>query len=187
MLRYALGLTIALAASPVQAQDMQALALEGKGVMKAFGTALKKELVGAMKSGGPTKAVGVCNVKAPQIADQVSGTSGWSVARSSHKLRNQANMADAFTSAAIDKFLKREAMGETTGKMVETAIVEENGKKVFRMVKAIPTQGVCLACHGTNIKPDVEAILKKHYPDDQATGFKPGKMRGVFTLKKILN
>jgi hypothetical protein len=37
------------------------------------------------------------------------------------------------------------------------------------------------------VKPEVLAVIRKHYPEDQATGFKLGQLRGAFTLKKPLN
>ena len=169
------------------AADMKALTMEGKGVMMSFARALKGELVGAMKSGGPGKALKVCNIKAPAIAAMASKKSGWTVARSSHKLRNPTNKPDAFTAAAIKDFLDRIGKGEKAEKLIKTAIVEENGKKVFRLVKAIPTKGVCLKCHGSSVKPEVLKKIKALYPEDQATGFRPGQMRGVFTLSKTLN
>ena len=174
--------------SSVYAADMQALTKEGKSVMQSFGKTLKGALVGAMNKGGPNNALHVCNVQAPQIASSISMKSGWTVARSSHKLRNPANQADDFTRAAIEDFLARQAKGEKPNTMIKTAIVEENGKKVFRMVKAIPTKDVCLKCHGGNtVKPEVLKNIKELYPQDQATGFQPGEMRGVFTLSKKLN
>ncbi len=170
-----------------QAQDVKALAMEGKGVMMSFGKTLKGALVGAMKSGGPIKALHVCNVDAPVIADKISTKSGWTVARSSHKLRNSANTADAFTKAAIEDFLARQAKGEKPKTMIKTGIIEQGGKKSFRMVKAIGTKGVCLKCHGSAVKPEVLKKIKELYPDDKATGFKAGEMRGVFVLTKALN
>ncbi len=176
-----------LLSTPLAAADMEALKGEGKRVIQQFGGALKKELENAMKSGGPQKAIPVCNVEAPEIAAKVSGREGWSVARSSHRLRNPKNAPDDFTRNAIEEFLAREAKGETADKLVKAAIVEEDGKTVFRIVKAIPTADLCLSCHGSDeVKPEVEGLLSKYYPEDQARGFRIGQMRGVFTLSKAV-
>ncbi len=176
------------AASTAAAQeDKAALAAEGKAVIQSFAGALKGELKAAMKAGGPTQAIEVCNLRAPQIADRVSAESGWTVARSSHRLRNPANAPDAYTAAAIDEFLKRQGAGEKAADLVKAEIVEEDGRRMFRMVKAIPTGEICLVCHGgAEVKPEVEARLAELYPDDRARGFRPGEMRGVFTLSKLL-
>lgn len=175
--------TTAMAAEP----DMAGLTAEGKKVMMSFGKALKGELVKAMKEGGPTHAIPVCHLKSPKLAELASKASGWTVRRSSHKQRSRNNTTDGFTRMAIDEFLAREAKGESAKTMIKTAIVEEGGNQVFRLVKAIPTDKVCLSCHGgEEVKPDVEAVLKKLYPNDAARGFTEGQMRGVFTLSKVL-
>ena len=40
----------------------------------------------------------------------------------------------------------------------------------------------CLACHGLKeqISPEVQAQLDRLYPEDQATGFNEGDLRGWF-------
>ncbi|MFT6919058.1 MAG: hypothetical protein ACJA2G_001693 [Cognaticolwellia sp.] len=58
-------------------------------------------------------------------------------------------------------------------------------KSVLRYMKAIPTGGLCLACHGSKLADDVSSKVNELYPNDQATGFKLGDIRGAFTLQKI--
>jgi hypothetical protein len=53
-------------------------------------------------------------------------------------------------------------------------------------MKAIPTGEICLACHGESISPDVATAIREAYPQDQATGFSLGDIRGAFTLSKPL-
>ena len=159
---------------------------EARGLIKDFAGALGKELKGGMKSGGPVAAIDACNGKAPEIADMKSKASGWSIARSSHKLRNMSNSPDTWEAGVINGFLDRVKAGEAAKSLEHAEVVEVGGKKTFRYVKAIPTGKVCLACHGAKVKPAVEARLKELYPDDQARGFKMGDMRGVFTLSKPL-
>ena len=143
------------------AQDKAALAEEGKALIGQFGGALKADLQAAMQAQGAPHAIEVCNLRAPEIAAQVSTDSGWRVGRSSHKLRNpQDNAPDAYTTAAIDEFLAREAAGETAETLAKAEIVEIDGQQQFRLVKAIPTGEVCLNCHGgAEVKPEVEAEL----------------------------
>jgi len=42
---------------------------------------------------------------------------------------------------------------------------------------------MCLACHGDNIAPEVTAAIRAHYPEDQATGFATGQLRGAFSIR----
>jgi len=166
--------------------DLAPHVAEAKGVIKQFAGALGKELKGGMKAGGPVAAIGVCNSKAPDIAAAQSKASGWSIARSSHRLRNPANSPDKWEAGVIDGFLKRMDKGEPAKALEHAEVVKVDGRKMFRYVKAIPTGKVCVACHGATLKPEVEAKLKDMYPDDKARGFKVGDMRGVFTLMKPL-
>ena len=179
----------ALATSPALASDadMDALKAEAVGIIQNFGGTLKAELQAAMKDGGPVQAISVCNEAAPAIAASLSEDSGWSVGRSSHKLRNPDNAPNEFTAAAMDEFLAKIAEGEAPENLAKAGIVEEDGQQVFHMVKAIPTAGLCLRCHGSNIEDDVTAKLDELYPEDEARGFSPGDMRGVFTLSKVLD
>ena len=50
-------------------------------------------------------------------------------------------------------------------------------------MKAIPTQEICLQCHGENLHGEVVEQLANHYPHDQATGFAVGDIRGAFTIE----
>lgn len=177
-----------LFAGVAHSQDKARLAEEGKALIGQFAGALKAELAGAIEAGGPVNAVEVCHMRAPEIAASVSGASeGWVIARSSHKLRNPSNAPDAFTEAAIEEFLARQEAGAVAADLVTTDIVDEEGGPVFRMVKAIPTDALCLSCHGgAEVAPEVEAALARIYPQDEARGFRQGEMRGVFTLRKSL-
>lgn len=176
------------ATGSASAQDPDALAEEGKDLMQRFGGALKAELSAAMQSGGPVEAIAVCHERAPAIAEEIAGESGWSVARSSHRVRNPSNEPDAYTAAVIEDFLTREAAGESAADLLRAEVVEENDAVAFRMVKAIPTDEVCLACHGGAIvAPETEAKLAELYPKDMARGFEAGQMRGVFTLRKPMD
>lgn len=189
MMAAALG-AMGLTAAPALAadEDMAALMGEAKTLIESFSGTLKGELMAAIEAGGPVNAIGVCNEKAPQIALDAPTDPAWTIGRSSHKLRSPDNAPDAFTAAAIADFVAREAAGEAPADLVKAEIVEENGTRMFRMVKAIPTGEACLNCHGgDNVKPAVVEKLAELYPGDQARGFQQGQMRGVFTLTKVLD
>ncbi|MCU7845580.1 MAG: DUF3365 domain-containing protein [Candidatus Thiodiazotropha sp. (ex Monitilora ramsayi)] len=159
---------------------------EGKGVIKAFFGDLKGELVKGMKQHGPVKTIATCNTVAPSLAEAHSQMSGWQVGRTSLKVRNADNAPDAWETAVLNEFEARKAAGEDPMKIVKAEVVEEKGRKVFRMMKAIPTAEVCTKCHGSDIAQPVTAKLDELYPNDQARGYKVGDLRGAFTLKKPL-
>jgi hypothetical protein len=147
---------------------------------------LKAALQQAMKEGGPVNAIAVCNEKAPAIATEMSTRKGWRVARTSLKVRNQANAPDDWERTVLEDFEKRKAQGDKPEAMEHYEIVKNNGKQVFRYMKAIPTVEICTTCHGEQIGDEIAAKLKELYPADQATGFKPGDLRGAFTITQPL-
>jgi hypothetical protein len=183
----AFGAVFALAFTfPVSAMDTTALKTEAVGVVKAFGGPLKMALQDGMKNGGPIHAIGVCNEKAPAIAAAAMASTGWDVARTSLKLRNPNNEADAWERDVLNQFEARKAAGENPDDIAFGEVVEMNGVKQYRFMKAIGTAEVCLSCHGDKLNPDVAAKLDGLYPEDQARGFSIGDIRGAFTLKKNL-
>lgn len=184
----AASLLAAITTTAALAEDVQSLSAEGADLIKQFGGSLKAELQAAIKSGGPANGISVCNTRAPAITLSVSEQSdGWTIARSSHRLRNPNNAPDEYTSAIIADFLARAEAGEPVAELARAEIVDQDGQRVFRMTKAIPTGKVCVTCHGGTVPAEVEASLAEYYPDDQARGFKEGDMRGVFTLRKLLD
>ena len=86
-------------------------AAEARAITSAFAKSLKSELIGAMKSGGPVKAMNVCNMKAQDITAEASEKSNWRVARTSLKLRNPANEPDAWELKVLNEFEKKKAAG----------------------------------------------------------------------------
>ncbi len=164
--------------------DQEALTKEARSVMKGFGMELKSTLVAAMKSGGPVKALGVCNTKAGPITMKNAQDSGWNIRRTSLKLRNPSNKADAWELAVLNDFEAKKAAGANPKKLEHSAIIEKDGKKTFRYMKAIPTGKACLQCHGAGVKAPVKEKIAAHYPNDKATGFKLGDIRGAFSLSK---
>ena len=55
----------------------------------------------------------------------------------------------------------------------------------IQYLKPIVTGKVCLACHGSDVSGELKAKIKKLYPNDLATGFEEGSLRGAFLVEKI--
>lgn len=164
--------------------DLKQRAQESKKVVKEFMQQLQGELQSAMKAGGPINAIAVCQDKAPAIAQNLSEKHGWEVARTSLKPRNPANAPDAWETKVLKDFDERKAKGEDVKPMAHFEAVEADGEKTFRFMKAIPTGEVCLQCHGSDIDPKVKAKIQEAYPEDKATGYKLGDVRGAFTISQ---
>jgi len=166
--------------------ELEAFVKESRQMVQAFARSLKGELQAAIKEGGPRHAISVCKLTAPQIARDMSDRPGWTVGRTSHKLRNPENAPDAWEAAVLDSFLERAAAGQDPKGLETAELAEADGRKAYRYMKAIPVQKVCLGCHGSGIKAEVRERIEALYPGDQATGFELGDLRGAFTVTKTV-
>ncbi|NJO54315.1 MAG: DUF3365 domain-containing protein [Bacteroidales bacterium] len=169
-----------------QSRPRADLASEAAGLTKEYGGALLGALKGAMEGIGPVGAVAFCHDQAPGIAADLSKRSGWTITRTSLKPRNATAAPDDYERKVMEGFAAKIAAGAPAASLSRAEIVERDGARVFRYVQAIPTGDLCLACHGSELKPEVQAKINDLYPADQATGFRRGDMRGAFTLTKKL-
>jgi hypothetical protein len=181
------GLAGTLLVLPVQADEYAQQVAESRARTQEFMQALKAELQQGMQDGGAVNAIGVCNLKAPGIAAAISADAGWDIGRTSLRIRNPDNAPDAWELTVLEQFEQRRADGEDPAQMEYYAAAEQNGKTVFRYMKAIPTAALCVACHGADLAPAVEKKLAELYPGDQARGYQVGDIRGAFTIIRPLS
>ena len=122
------------------------------------------------KDGLPA-AISVCREDAPRLAKEVSDEHGLSIGRTSFRLRNSANQPPKWAEALIVDRVDQ-----------PTYLTSEER---LAALLPIPTAAMCLDCHGTKdgISADVLSALDKKYPDDQATGFEEGDLRGWFWVE----
>jgi len=188
MSKYLLFLIIGvLPFNPVFAKETQQLTQESRKAIKMLGSELKKTLKTSMKAKGPVESIAVCNTEAPLIANKVSNTNNMTVRRTSLRYRNPANKPDVWEEAVLDQFEQRKLQGELVKSLEFSDITELNGQKVFRYMKAIPTAAICVKCHGSNIPQPVANKINHLYPNDLATGFKAGDIRGAFSVIQIID
>ncbi|HRD66195.1 MAG TPA: DUF3365 domain-containing protein [Candidatus Competibacter sp.] len=181
------ALAVGPASARQQSDDVPPEVVASRHAAQTFGSMLKDTLQQAIQSGGPVNGIAVCREKAAQIATDLGQKQEMLIGRTSLKLRNPDNAPDNWELAVLKQFEARKAQGDPVDKLEFFAVIEDDqGKKTFRYMKAIPTAGLCLSCHGENIDPAVDAKLKELYPNDKARGFKEGELRGAFTIDKPL-
>jgi hypothetical protein len=184
--RLALAALLALPLIAAEPPSPEALASQARSLAGNLMLSLQGELFAAMKDGGPVKAVDVCRVKAPQIANATATGTPWKIGRTAMKVRNPQNAPDAWETAKLEEFRKRLAAGEEMKAIEAFEVVEKEGRQTFRYMKAIGTTSPCLNCHGASLTPEIAAKVKELYPEDQAIGFAAGQLRGAFTLSRPL-
>jgi hypothetical protein len=167
----ALFVAVVLTGAAATAQD-DPLLVQSREVTAEFAARMQAALQQGMASGGPVAAIGVCKDIAPDIAERLSAESGAAVSRTSLKVRNPDNAPEDWQSDVLNEFESGEA----------EEFFERVGEAGGRYMKAIPTGGLCLNCHGTVLPPDVAARIKEAYPRDEATGYYLGDVRGAFSV-----
>ncbi len=150
---------------------------EQKQAMLAAKDALFEKLSGrlmeAMGSQGPAAAIAVCQKEAPQIAAEVSDGHGLKIGRTGVRLRNSNNQPPSWARAMTESKVDTPQFVSLT-----------NGDAAALL--PIKLQVQCLMCHGPEdqIAPVVSEQLTKLYPNDNATGFQEGELRGWFWIEK---
>ena len=138
----------------------------------AMFAALLGELTTALEKGGPSSAISICRDRAPQIARETSEKMRLKIGRTSFRLRNPGNSPPAWAEALVEKRAQGPAYAALRGGAVGALL-------------PIVTGAPCLTCHGEkdSLKADVRDAIAKHYPQDQATGFRAGDLRGWFWIE----
>lgn len=130
---------------------------------------LSGRLAEVIQSKGPAAAIEVCNREAAEIAESVGEEHGVRIGRTALKLRNSLNGSPDWVKPMIE------------GPSSEPQFVDlPNGHT--GVLLPIKLRAQCVICHGPSdrIAEDVKTQLTKLYPNDQATGFKEGDLRGWF-------
>ncbi|HQV42262.1 MAG: DUF3365 domain-containing protein [Moraxellaceae bacterium] len=184
-IRLSLAATLLLLANLAVAADVTPPtddAARANALSQQLGERLKVALQAAIKQGGPMAAITVCRDEAGPIAADVSRESGWTVGRTALRVRNPANAPDAWERQILEGFAMAAEDGANVAGLSFQETTGSGEAQRWRYMKAIPTGPMCTACHGSNIDPALEEAIRASYPEDQATGFAPGSLRGAFTM-----
>ncbi|HPR08106.1 MAG TPA: DUF3365 domain-containing protein [Denitromonas sp.] len=189
-MRITLLFSALLLAGPAAAQDIEALKLDTREKALPVLPKVVKMMQDTVADKGVAGAIPVCKDKAPALLKARAEELGWKMRRVSLKTRNpERGTPDAWETAQLTAFDLRAAAGEPASALeVGEVMTQADGTKMFRYMRAIPVGDVCLSCHGdpANIAPDLKAELDKSYPQDHATGYAKGQIRGALTIERPL-
>lgn len=135
---------------------------------------LKQALMAGMQEGGPVHAIKACKDQAPEITNALA-VQGVQIGRTSHRLRNPDNTAPEWADIALKSYLNDET--DRAPRVVSLA----NNREGY--IEAITIKPLCLACHGSNLAPQVAEQIQAMYPQDEATGFELDDLRGVYWVE----
>lgn len=141
---------------------------------------LSGEVMQAMSEGGVQHAVGYCNVHASPLIDSLSVKHQAKISRVSERYRNPENKPDERDLAVINAYREQLAAGHELQSHLEVTSDE-----IIFYSPILILNPVCLNCHGeagsTALQENMD-FIKAKYPEDLATGYKLGDLRGVWRI-----
>ena len=155
-------------------------------VQQILGMTLKTKI----EDEGIEAALKYCNLNAYPIVDSLSIAYAAQIRRVSQKNRNPRNYPDSVETV----FLEAYQYSIDQGGQVSENIQEIDDDYLLYTRPILIGDPLCLKCHGelqVDITTGTEKLIKELYPDDRATGFRIGKLRGMWSIrlekKEIIN
>ncbi len=152
----------------------------GKEIAKASFEVLSGNLKQQMFEGGTIQALGFCNTNAIPLSDSLSAVYEVNIQRVALDYRNPVNEAKNHDKDVFYNYSSDIEHGKTvTPQLYKNA----EGKTVF--YAPIILQGQCVVCHGepyNQVDSSTFASIKQLYPNDLATGFSEGDLRGLWKI-----
>ncbi len=168
-----IGLWLPLAACQQPAREVPAGELvRAQETLQPFKAGLLGALMGALEA-GPENAIAVCRERAPQIAAELS-VGGIEIGRTSHRLRNPANAPRRWVEPLLAAYVEDPLGAEPAAVWVDDSTIG-----YVEPIRAVP---LCISCHGPAVEPALLAEIRSLYPEDRATDFRTGDLRGLFWL-----
>lgn len=176
-----------LLANPYESKEEEIASVIATGqkassaLLGELGGNLKKEL----EKGGAQGAAKFCSHSAFELTQSVAAkqSQGVQIKRVSLKNRNAANTPLKDEAIVLESLEKLHAEGV----MLPEYLIKQVDADTYKFYKPmLINKEVCLKCHGTLTDAALKTELRNLYPEDKATGYKLGDLRGavVVTIKK---
>jgi hypothetical protein len=176
------GCACALAgAGPADLPEYQQARTVAARIIEDTRTLLEREL----QARGPAAALQTCSAVALDLARRHE-QEGWRVRRVSERVRNPGDTPEPYEAAVLRRFAALKAQGALAPGTEHVEVVTEAGRQYLWYLRPIAIAGpVCLSCHGPaeQLRDDVKAALRTFYPNDRATGYQVGDLRGAVSVK----
>ncbi len=180
-----IGGDTSLAGEPAEQRVATALTA-ARAAADGLGGEIRALLVSELRAGGADVAVAACARSAQAKTAAYRSRSGVDIRRVSLRHRNAVNAPDAYERGVLESFDRLPI--EARPKAEHWQVVTEDGKETLRYLRPLVTNAMCLACHGRRetLPEAVKVALAKEYPDDRATGFEAGDVRGAISVRMPL-
>ncbi len=161
--------------------DHKAYKMKGMIIAKSTFKTFKSKIEAIGQKEGLPAVVDFCHDNAMKLTDSIGKAHQVVIKRTSHKLRNPDNKPDIDEEAVLNEYLKLQKEQKEM-----TPVVLKDSEGYVHFYAPIKIKKACLQCHGEPIKDIPQPVLEKikeKYPNDQATGFKIGELRGIWDIK----
>lgn len=157
---------------PVARERVEPQAAKAEAAIGALRAKLLTRVTEVMGQDGPQKAIEVCSTEAVALTAQIGREQGVELGRTSFRVRNPANAPRAWAAETVNAAAGLKAADARPA-------LFDLGDRVG-VLQPMPVGAVCVTCHGAQLEPGIAEAVKARYPDDRATGFAEGDLRGFF-------
>ncbi len=166
--------------APLTGAERQQIIDAGKTIAQATFAELSSNLAVALSEGGVENAVQYCNLVAYPLVDSLSEVHDAIIRRTSLQVRNPRNQPSQAERVVLQAYHEQATQGDEL-----TPRVERLDNQRIAFYAPIKIQPLCLQCHG-KVGEDVQepdyALIRELYPQDQATGYELGELRGMWSI-----
>ncbi len=153
----------------------------GKEIVKISQNTLQQALLKAIEEDGLVGAVDYCNANAYDLVKGLEDSLQVEIKRVSRRPRNPMDTPDSLEQLILEAYAYDFSPTNAVNQLQE----RDDRTLIFTQPIAI-ANGLCLNCHGTpkeEITDEVMVAIKSKYPNDVATGYSLGQLRGMWSIK----
>ena len=163
-------------ASPLSQEQLIA---RGGEVSAALVQKLGSELKAKMEAKGPLGALTFCSQNAMELTHQVAVQTDTAIKRISLNNRNAANIPTQQERMLLEKWETSIKNGQP---LPPYELISVSDSTVLYYKPIVINNEACLKCHG-NVEGELAKAIRSAYPEDKATGYKMGDLRGMIAVE----
>jgi hypothetical protein len=154
----------------------------GDSITRKVGGVFMSKISEKYSEGGYEAAAKFCSMNAYPLTDSLAKEYKVFLKRVSNKYRNPDNKPSELEKGILEAYEYSIEQGDKLESNVQ--FIRPGDTILYNNPIRIPSE-FCLNCHGTpdQISEEVRTILQEEYPNDKATGYKVGDLRGMWSLK----
>jgi hypothetical protein len=182
-----LAMALAAACTPEQPKPNAEDIFAARQAALAFDIRMRMEMLDRLEREEDPVAVYLAyRDNVPGWATEIGGKLGIELSRTALRTRNPTNAPDEWEIRQMELFEFSRAAGLDPATMEVAEIVAEGDSQVFRWIRPIVVEEMCLACHGEEIDSRLVTLIGQEYPLDEAIDYHETDLGGAYSVSKVL-